>query len=115
MEKKRKITHTYEQESIAVNKGLTENVVFDSLAPLSILRFKSGTLHALFPDCWKIPGIYGTLWMPVKLLDVLHIEDGLNASDVCFAAQFRINQIELDRIISSGNIITLSSDLSIIL
>lgn len=115
MEKKRKITHTYVHKNRSVNKGLTENVVYDSLAPLSILRFKSGTLHAAFHDCWKSPGIYGSLWMPIQLLDMLKIENGLNVSDVRFAAQFCIRQIDLDRIIAKGNIITLNSDLSIII
>lgn len=114
LDMKKHMTQGHKMEFRNVTKGLKDNVVFDPLAPLSILYFKSGSLHADFPDCRKYPGIYGTLWMPVKLLDELYIEDGLNASDVRFAAQFRLNQITLDRLLQNGGIITLCSDLSII-
>lgn len=87
----------------------------DPSSPLTILSFKAGSLQADFSDCVKLPGIYGSIWTPIQLLDVLKIENGLNTSDVRFAAQFRMRQIDLDKLLSAGNVFFLSPQLSLII
>ena len=74
----------------------------DNHAPLSILTFKSGTLIANFDNCIKKPGIYGNIMHPIELLDTLIIEDGTNIVTVRFAAQFKLNQYELNNKICEG-------------
>ena len=91
------------------------NSFIDPLAPLSILTFRKGSLHADFSDCSKSPGIYGSLFIPVELLDHLRIRDGVNTNDVRFAAQFSLDQASLDCMISSGKTISLSSTLSFLM
>ena len=84
----------------------------DPDAPLGILTFKKGSLHAEFSDCVKSPGIYGSLFMSIELIDSLYIRNGVNDNDVRFVAQFGIDQISLDCVISSGKTISLSSTLT---
>ena len=81
-------------------------------APLSILSFHEGTLHAAFSDCVKRPGIYGTIINPIELLDTLIIKDGVNTETVRFAAQFNWNQSTLNDYIKAGMKIMISENLS---
>ena len=114
MGKKKRIINSSKEELNKGTKRSSDISFIDPFAPFTILRFKAGSLHADFSDCLKLPGIYGSLWTPIQLLDVLKIENGMNASDVRFAAQFSINQMLLDRLLSTGMIFTLSSNLSLI-
>ena len=95
-----------------LRKVLTKDSFIDTNASLSILSFKTGSLHADFPDCIKTPGIYGSVFEPVELLDRLHIRNGVNAYCVRFAAQFGLDQQSLDRLISSGFTISLTPGLT---
>lgn len=114
MEKKKPIIN-WSKEEFSKNINKASDISFiDPSCPLTILSFKAGSLHAGFSDCVKQPGIYGSIWTPVQLLDVLKIENGMNTSDVRFAAQFRINQIDLDQLLSAGYVFILSSHLSLI-
>ena len=81
-------------------------------APLAILSFKAGTLHAVFPDCVKRPGIYGTIMNPIELLDTLTIKDGINTETVRLAAQFSMLQADINKLIKEGKKILLSSNLT---
>lgn len=85
----------------------------DHRAPLSILSFKAGELFADFSEGVKKPGIYGNIMNPIELLDPLIIEDGINAKNVRFAAQFNWNQIEIDKRIKEGMRIGLSEKLEL--
>ena len=82
-------------------------------APLTMLTFKAGTLHADFQDCVKQPGIYGTILNPIELLDTLTIRNGVNATCVRFAAQFRLNQTSLNKKIKDGVKMVLTERLNI--
>lgn len=90
-----------------------DGCLIDPSAPLSIIRFRAATLHSDFTEGVKSPGIYGTLLAPVELLDPLCIENGINVSDVRFAAQFSCTQRSIDMLVSSGKAIRLSSNLSL--
>ncbi len=90
-----------------------EDMMIDNRAPLSILTFKAKTLNANFSNCIKNPGIYGSIKIPVELLDTLIIKDGMNVKTVRFAAQFRLNQIELNNRIKEGFKIELSENLEL--
>ena len=82
-------------------------------APLTILTFKAGTLRACFPDCIKTPGIYGTIFWPIELLDKLIIEKGSNSHKIRFAAQFPIDQATLDKLTDKGVTINITENLSL--
>lgn len=89
---------------IAIKEAMAEEdkKMTDNRAPLSILTFNSGTLIANFDNCIKKPGIYGNIMNPIELLDTLIIEDGTNSVSVRFAAQFKLNQSELNKKIGEG-------------
>ncbi|MDE6741618.1 MAG: hypothetical protein K2J58_04735 [Muribaculaceae bacterium] len=114
MENKKRIINNSKEELNKEIKRSSDVSFIDPFAPFTVLSFKAGSLHADFSDCLKFPGIYGSLWTPIQLLDVLKIENGMNASDIRFAAQFSINQMLLDRLLSMGMTFTLSSNLSFI-
>lgn len=111
MKKRKSLTHLHIIESASGIQKEPNNILFESSARYSILCFKTGSLHAEFPDCCKSPGIYGTLFTPIQLLDMLHIKNGLNISVVRFAAQFRIKQYDLDQLLTAGKIFALSQEL----
>ena len=77
------------------------------------LTFKSGTVHAKFPDGTYKKGIYGTDKFPNELLNDLIVENGVNKNDVTFKNRFIWVQETLNEQIKSGTKIELSKQLVI--
>ena len=77
------------------------------------LTFKSGTVHAKFPDGTYKKGIYGTDKFPNELLNDLIVENGVNKNDVTFKNRFIWIQETLNEQIKSGTKIELSKQLVI--
>ena len=112
---KKKPTINWSKKELRKDIKMASDISFiDPSCPFTILSFKAGSLHAVFSDSVKLPGIYGSIWMPIQLLDVLKIENGLNTFDVRFVAQFKMSQIDLDKLLSAGKIFILYSNLSLI-
>ncbi len=82
-------------------------------SPLSILKFRPGTLHSDFSEGVNYPGIFGTIFNPIELLDILIIKEGKNENGVRFVGQFSLNQEEIDNMIGEGLKVGLTKKLEI--
>ena len=80
---------------------------------LKELTFKSGWIHAKFPDGIIKAGMYGTAKFPNELLNDMIVENGVNKNEVTFRNKFIWVQDTLDAQIKNGTRINLSKALVI--
>ena len=80
---------------------------------LKELTFKSGWIHAKFPDGIIKAGTYGTAKFPNELLNDMIVENGVNKNEVTFRNKFIWVQDTLDAQIENGTRINLSKALVI--
>lgn len=101
-------------ERLNYDVKLFGNDITDPTAPLSVLRFKAGSLLMDFPDSIWHPAIYGSLFMPNELLDEMHVSGRANTNDVRFASHFLLTQDTLDQCLAAGMRFALATNLSFV-